>query len=65
MITLAELVKEAFENAAENGYTFEGMTDAEIVTDMMTCDALLELQSEDDVLEQVRLYRMNNGIPSA
>ena len=42
-------VREALENAAENGCTFAGWTNTEVATDMCTYDADLETHEVEEV----------------
>ena len=50
--TLNQLVTEAFNNAKENGYTFESAE--ELAIDMCTCDADLEKYDVEDVEEAIK-----------
>lgn len=56
-MTLRELVKEALENAADNGFTFEGMSDVEVAEDMIEFNAELEDYSVEDLLPHIQELR--------
>ena len=55
--TVDDHVAEAFRNAKENGYTFEGWTDEQIAIDMCTCDSILENYMVEIVERAVGRYR--------
>lgn len=57
---LYELVKEAWQNATENGYTLELMSSEAIAEDMCEYDADIQEYPLEDVLVAVNLYRMDN-----
>lgn len=58
-MALDDLVEVAFQNARENGFTFEGWTDYSIAIDMMMCDYDISVSgaSEEEVTAAVRQYR--------
>ncbi len=50
-------IAEAFEHAAENGYTFEGWSTRDIAIDMCTYDSTLEKYEVEDVMEAIEIYK--------
>lgn len=57
---LYQLVKEAYENAIDNGYNLEYMTSQEVAEDMHSLDADIEEYPIEEVEICVNLYRMDN-----
>lgn len=54
-LKVAELVAEAFRNASENGFSFEGASADEIAEDMMQCDAEIAELDEEEVVRAVEM----------
>lgn len=50
-------VSEALHNAAENGFTFDGLTAEEIADDMVSNDADIAEMPREEVLEAIRILR--------
>ena len=57
MDELKAKVKEALKNAADNGYTFDGMSAREIAIDMVTYDATMENEDVEAVTEIIEELR--------
>lgn len=62
--TLTPLVRNAFDNAAENGYGFKGWTDEQIANDMCDCDAEIGEYHPAIVLGVVRSVRHERQVSS-
>ena len=55
-----ELVAEAFKNAAENGYTFEGVEALDVAIDMCNYDSDIENRPLLEIANAVLRYRAAN-----